>query len=312
MPFRIPVAATGFGAAFQSPPAGNLLPQFRNRDLVRAAIMAGHPNGAGNAPDPLIRAWRLATIKLAVQHNFQNRLIHPRAWNRLDPTEKGQIRNLLGNTITKLLCERLLHAPLMVFVDVYGALYGYRYRGARPDYIAQTLHRAWFTIEAKGRDRMAKQNKLEAIKNRQAATNPVAQPSALRAHVVSWIGQRRNNVAAVIHDPEPRDDLNRLPLKTAGLVETYYAPVLRILEKDRSWVNSADDQMIPIEGADCRIGLHPKVAALLRANQHELVAETLKFLNGDGPDSSQLATEDYAPDGIRLVTGESWPKEANN
>jgi hypothetical protein len=309
MPFEIPVTATGFGVPFQPPPAGNLLPRFRNRDLVRAAIMAGHPNGAGNAPDPRIRAWRTATIKLAVQHSAGNRLTHPRAWQRLDPTEKGQVRNLLGNTITKLLCERYLQAPLMVFLDVYGARHGFHYRGARPDYIAQTLGGAWFTIEAKGRDRMASQAKLAAVKRRQAAPNPVAQPGALQAHVVSWVGQRGNRVAAAIHDPEPYSELGLPALKTSALVATYYAPVLSILRTDGSWAKSPGDDVAPVEGADFGIGLHPQIAWMLQNNQHEDIAEFLQHMNNSSSDTSYLAKEGFGPDGIKIILGDGWPKE---
>lgn len=310
MPFEIPVQATAFGAPFQPPPAGQLNPRFRNCDLIRAAVMAGHPKG-GHRIDPLIRNWRISTIRLAVQQSTDSlpRLRHPAAWNRLDPTEKGQIRNLLGNTITKLLCERLLCAPLMVFIDVYGEQFGFKYsrHAKRPDFVAQTRGGAWFTVEAKGRNQKPNQQRLVAAKS-QAQANPVAQPGQIQAHVVSWIGQRRGNVEAWLYDPEPHEE--RLPpIELGPFIKCYYAPVVEILAAAGKKGAITDQHLVNVEQADFQIGLHPRVASLLEKNQP---AELMKFLGerfSVRNNPSDATVDGYGPDGVVIVPGRSWPDE---
>jgi hypothetical protein len=309
MAFSIPIHATGFKAPFPYLPQGHLVQKFLNRDLIRAAIITGHPFGSGTLPDPLIRAWRISTIKLAVQHTHAGWLNHPRAWGLLDPTEKGQIRNMLGNTITKLLCERLLNAPLLVFLDVYGQQYGSHYTGNRPDFLAQTICGSWFVVEAKGRDRMAGMTKLTKIKTQQAQATAAAQPGVVAAHVVSWIGAQGDRLSARFHDPEPDPERRMPPLEVEKLVECYYAPVLSILRESATEHGSLPERPVEVRGADVSLELHPHLSWALNRGDYEKAWHVLNRANAGGPIDSEFAGKGYGPDGIRIEPGETWPNE---
>lgn len=75
--------------------------------IIRASLVAGHPED-GPAIDPLIIAWREASVRLALQLPTSGRiknmrgLVHPKAWKNLRPSEKAGVNNSLGNTVTKL------------------------------------------------------------------------------------------------------------------------------------------------------------------------------------------------------------------
>jgi hypothetical protein len=294
MPFTIPVFSTGFKPDFPSRPSGSSSLDFEPQDLLRAAIVAGHPHS--NSVDPLIRKWRLSTIRLAVQHIENGGLLHPSAWGQLDPTEKGQIRNLLGNAITKLLCERLLQAPLMVFLDVYGSLAGFHYQGKRPDFIAQRMDGAWLTIEAKGRDRRASLTKLGEIKADQGQATPIVSPSAIAAHVVSWVYSDQGIVKGLMHDPPPHR--LKLRLESSLLVQTYYKPFLALLD-------SAGMARKVTEPIDFKISLHPDLAKILERREYPLAIGFLREFARE-LDSQQQSERGYAPDGIRVELGGTW------
>src|SRR5258705_12982861 len=111
MPFELPVDITGFGPGFLPALNGHCDLSFSTADIIRAACVAGHPDDTLQL-DPRIIAWREAAVRLALEFEptltilTPRRLRHPKAWINLDPSEKGGINYLLGNTVTKLLCER--------------------------------------------------------------------------------------------------------------------------------------------------------------------------------------------------------------
>jgi hypothetical protein len=115
MPFELPVEITGFGSAFCPGLNGHCDLAFSTADIIGAACVVGHPE-YGVKLDSRIIAWREAAIRLALELAPQpvllppQRLLHPKAWNNLDQSEKAAISNLLGNTVTKLRMRLSGHA----------------------------------------------------------------------------------------------------------------------------------------------------------------------------------------------------------
>src|SRR5207249_286976 len=124
MPFELPIRITGFAAGFRGSLNGTRTESFETDDIIRASLIAGHPED-GPTLDWRITAWREACIRLALQIPSPGRvlrsraLVHPKAWKNLEPSEKAGVNNILGNTVTKLLSERLLRSPRMWFLDLY-------------------------------------------------------------------------------------------------------------------------------------------------------------------------------------------------
>ena len=152
MSFVIDTFCTGFSRnthGFPHKPQGWRNPSFTDEQLVQAALFVGHPDHQHAQLDQRFLNWRLSTIRLAVQQIVGGHLAHPKAWALLDPTEKAQIQNLLGNVVTKLLCGALLNTAHLVFVDVYHPIGS----GKRPDFLACTLDEDFYVVESKGRQR---------------------------------------------------------------------------------------------------------------------------------------------------------------
>src|SRR5690349_2929708 len=124
MSFQLPVQVSGVKRAFLGRLNGSRVESFSARDIIRASLIAGHPK---HGPSLVwrITAWREACIRLALdlplgRPRRSRGLTHPRAWGNLEQSEKAGISNILGNTVPKLLSERLLNAPRMWFLDLYG------------------------------------------------------------------------------------------------------------------------------------------------------------------------------------------------
>jgi len=70
----------------------------------------------------------------------------------LDPTEKGAVNYFLGMAICKLFAAKLLDAPWLLHLDVFGAQAGAVLRGrSRPDLIGENSAGQWISFESKGR-----------------------------------------------------------------------------------------------------------------------------------------------------------------
>jgi hypothetical protein len=312
MPFELSVQISGFGPAFTTLPNGNRSEQFTTSDIIRAAVVAGYEPG-GSGIDWRVRAWRIAATRLALQlqplpslPGLIQPLSHPRVWRRLDPSEKASVNNLLGNTITKLLCERLLDAPRLWFLDVYGNLFPASLIGVRrPDFFTRTLAGAWVSVEAKGRSNGPSIAGLNSAKSQAQALQAV-NGSTTVAHVVCWTMARAGSVFARFHDPEPTNgdpNVASLTVELDRLVRDYYVPVHEIMEASQPVEHAQSLMLYRFEAGDFEIGIHPKVQELLPFHNSE-IASKLLHLGADAlePISNIIA----GPDGVIVIPGRSW------
>lgn len=310
MPFQLPVEITGFGSGLPGVTNRNVVEQFSTGDILRAAVVAGH--GGAKQVNWRIQAWRIASIRLALNlpgpsGSSPRPLTHPRAWARLDPSEKASVNNLLGNTVTKLLCERLLDAPRTWFLDLYRSRFSADLAGVkRPDFFTQTRGGQWLSLEAKGRSNRPSAASLSLAK---------AQANALRringvdvaAHVVCWTMARGKSLCVRFHDPAPSGQ-GEITVEPQQLVRDYYAPVHEVMEASHEERHPSGATLYQFDAGDFKIGLHPNVEAELRAGQQRIKKSEHVF---DAPDNTSTAvpTLKYGPDGVVVVPGESWPDE---
>ena len=114
--------------------------------------MAGYPS-LTTIPSQKFRSWRFAAIRLALRHENAT-LIQPPEAKSFDPAEQAALSSLLGITVTKLLVENLLNAPILLFLDVHFQLaFPAPREMTQPDFAARNLAGQWFSVESKGMTR---------------------------------------------------------------------------------------------------------------------------------------------------------------
>ncbi len=315
MPFELPVQVSGFGPAISPDMNGFFLECFSTSDIIRAAVLAGY--GAGGV-DWRIRAWRIASIRMAV--NFPvgpspmllGKLSHPRAWLQLDPSEKASISNLLGNIATKLLCERILDAPRLWFLDVYRNRFSVKLAGKRrPDFFTQTRAGQWLSVEAKGRSYGPSIPKLNSAKTQANAVVRI-NGSKVVAHVVCWTMSRGGAVSARFHDPEPADEGDSLTVEPGELFRDYYEPVRQMMQGSPLVEYPHGLKLFRFEAADFLIGIHPRIERYLETDI-DYVAPTdagfskkLPHFRAEPP-LEPVGEIVAGPDGVIIIPGRSWP-----
>lgn len=321
MPFEIPVKVSGFGPSFNAVPNGWRNELFSTSDIIRAAVIAGYGYKTETVRvDWRIRAWRVASIRLALSlppANLTNspiinrRLSHPRAWTRLDPSEKAAVNNLLGNTVTKLLCERLLDAPRLWFLDVYRNRFSIGLVGSRrPDFFTRTRSGQWLSLEAKGRCYAPSAKSLASAKAQAQALSAV-NGTATRAHIVCWTMARDGCVSARFHDPKPNEEHEggSLAVDLDQLVRDYYAPIQEIIEVSKPVKLPHQLTLFRFEAGDFLIGLHPRLQRLLSIGPADAGAKLAHVERSPYEPIDDIVS---GPDGIIVIPGRSWPSDKDD
>lgn len=311
MPFELPIRITGFKAAFRGSLNGTRTESFETNGIIRASLIAGHPED-GPTLDPKIVAWREASVRLALDIPASGRvvrqraLVHPKAWKNLEPTEKAGLNNILGNTVTKLLSERLLRTPRMWFLDLYRKEYkAVVRRGQRPDFFARTRNNQWLSLEAKGRVNAPYPVSLSLAKAQARALRRVNGKPVV-AHIVCWTMSRDGGVEVRLHDPEiqPKREIS-LVVDYNQLLRDYYKPIQAIIAACEDSEMFGEIKLFRFEAGDFLLGLHPMIERALQTNEPEALIN--RFDNGRRTDEP-VEDQHWGPDGIMVVPGRSWPK----
>ncbi len=308
MSFDLPVEVSGFGTNLPWVKNGWRTERFSTSDIIRAAIVAGYGFG-GTAIHWRIQAWRLASIRLALDvppgstTPLMGQLSHPRAWTDLDFSEKGSVNSLLGNVITKLLCERILNAPRIWFLSLYGHLLNASFTGSkRPDFFTLTSSGEWISLEAKGRSYSPPSRLLAAAKDQASALNKI-NGTKIAAHVVSWSMSKNGRVGARFHDPEPPERASNLRVDSEKLLTDYYAPAREIINASERMGRVDDIILYEFPAGDFMIGIDPDLESGLPLRTSEVIG---KF-SGAPAVSFEGDRIRIPQDGIVIIPGRSWP-----
>jgi len=289
---------------------GTRTPTFAWSAILRAAMVAGYPD-LSSIPSPQFARWRTAALRLALPRSG-GQLIQPPEWALLDQSEKAAVSSLLGVVVTKLLVERLLNAPLLLFLGVYFTLtFPPGVEKVRPDFAAMTPSGDWFSVEAKGKSRF-RQATLENGKTQAGALGTVNGQAVETAIVCVTSFRGRRMEARFVDPPPPGTPRLAARIENEQVLHHYYNALFRF----RQFSERLGPQGLPaIErrvslwqstDLDLKFGLLPDLEEALQEHSTERALAVLKRI----PDSPQInQNPNLGSDGIIVIPGESWHDE---
>ena len=276
-------------------------------DILRSAMVAGY-RSSPYIPSPQFARWRGTTLQMALRR-VDGQLIRPPEWDELDPSEKGAIKSILGVVVTKLLVERLLNAPIFLFLDVHFRVFPPG--GLRPDVLASTPRGEWFSVESKGHEWHTQRALAKGKKQAESIGTVNGRP--VQTGVVCLTSFRGGLMEAHLKDPPPDGEEPRdAKIDPKEVLRRYYSP----LDWFRQVSEPLGEMDIPnshlharlwkSRELDVKFGIHPKLEQALQGQSPEHAWEFLDHLA-----DHHTAQEDnfLGPDGIVVIPGESWKSE---
>lgn len=270
-------------------------------------MVAGYPDLA-SIPSREFMLWRSAALHMALRQSGAQ-LVQPPEWAELDPSERAAISSLLGVVMTKLLVERLLDAPLFLFLDVHFRLsYPPGIERIRPDFVAMTRIGQWFSVEAKGKARFRHATLAKGKKQASALGSVNGNP--VQTGVVCVTSFRKGHLEAHLADPAPkRDKLLSAKIEPMEALRLYYAKLYRFREFSEPVGESG---LTPIhekvrfwhsEDLDVDFGIVPELESALDQSSPERALAILQEI----PDKRRPDDGSYlGSDGIIVIPGQSW------
>lgn len=306
MVLAIPYESDGFPAGSLAPSAPNLPVTWD--DVLGAAVTVGRPNrqyvfqhGQASMYEALFR-WSLVRMALEQSGPWGRRLQRTSAAKTLDPTEKGAVNYFLGMTFCKLFAEKLLNTPWLLHLDVFRpTLNAVLTRRSRPDLVGQEFgFGQWHAFECKGRispPGEAVKKKAKAQAQRLVSINGT--PCTLHVGAVTYL--KGESLRFYWRDPPPEDEGGLNLQVTDDAWGYYYRPIVELV---RAGAPAGHDVgsgvLVDIEAADIRVGLHPRIAKLLYADEWERARqEALEAADA-------IRRDGFRQDGLRIVAGGSW------
>jgi hypothetical protein len=307
MPLRIDYRAEGFPSGMPLLTGSYTLATSWD-ELIWAAITVGRPNrhyvfrhGKASIYEAL---FRLSLIRMALEQRGSTgtRLWRSAAARTLDPSEKGAVSYFLGLTFCKLFSAKLLDAPWMLHLDVFGPMLDtVLTKRSRPDLIGQTQSRKWLVLECKGR--VSPPDKKAITRAKQQATRVVSISGVAPTFHIGGFTFFKNEVVRfhwIDPDPEPEVE-NPIRLNpTSEIWARYYMPALELIQSRPTYFTQMREQqlLMPVDEADIEIGIDPVVLRSLAEGRWEEAREVAE--------ARSTPEFRYHDDGIAVRAGPSW------
>lgn len=306
MPLRIPYESDGFPAARGFSSYAELSTTWD--ELLWASVTVGRPNrqfvfrhGLSSDYEALFR-WSLVRMALEQRGLSGFRLYRTPAAKSLDPSEKGAVNYFLGLAVCKLFAARLLDAPWVLHLDVFGQQLSVKAAlksRSRPDLIGQDGASAWHAFECKGRV-SAPDARAKAKAKAQAQRIVSVSGSACQLHVGTVAYFRGDTLHFYWRDPEPtRADEVRIDAPS-DMWRWYYAPVRNALGRENIDYTASGDVSVSIEQADVTLRVHHLVAELIQAGRWQEV----RAIAGEAHEV--FIDSGFQADGLAVIAGPTW------
>lgn len=254
---------------------------FTDSDLAAALFTTGRAPG-----DEVRHGWasvaefvhRSALIPAYVRQEWGGHLIRSALATELDRSEKVNLSYSLGQAMAGVFAQQRLGVARLMHVDRYSAHHGVSFGPSRerPDLFG-VGRGGWVVVEAKGRS-----NRMESdlpAKVKAQASNVASIGGAapwVACGVVAQFPPPGQTMQLYALDPEPTEVALSWQVDPDRFTEAYYAPFLRALDVGRSpdlaGVAPAAIEATDLGAVGVRIGLHRRLAGLLREREGEAVA----------------------------------------
>lgn len=304
---RVPYETEGFPAGTVPNGVAHLAVSWD--DILWAAVTVGRPNrqfvfqhGDSSAYEAIFR-WSLVRMALEQRGLAGRRLWRTGAAMTLDPTEKGAVNYFLGMTFCKLFAAKCLNTPWLLHLDVFRPLLNaVLATRSRPDLVGRENGTGrWHAFECKGRISPPGEEVKSKAKS-QARRLIAVDGNSCALHIGAITYFRNDSLRFFWRDPEPPQ---QIPIDFSLQPEFwryYYSPLVQLIEgpERRDAVRQDSAPLVPIEGVDVEVGIHPSVAGLLfdgqwDAAQRAAVDAEAEILEGG-----------YQPDGLLVRAGRTW------
>ena len=291
-------------------------------DILWAALTIGRPSLSHvfkHGKSAVNEAFfRLSLVRMAIEcGNSDHHLHRTRAFDALDPTEKGAVTYFLGMVICKIFADKCLSTPWVLHVDVFGDQWNVQVDTgrSRPDLFGeQTSTNDWHVFESKGRSGPISQADKANVKRqvqRVLSVNGVS--PKLFVGALSYF--KRNTLHFYWCDPTPNHSDKRSHIKLKLPVNAWsehYRLVVEVMRAAGSLTRfpdhpaSLDAPLAEISELDVAIGVHPEVSGYLFDGEYDKVRTVASNLHSSADIFESDSESMHRPDGLIVRSGKSW------
>lgn len=214
--------------------------RFDESDLAHALFVTGRAPG-DRMSHGLTSVWewihRVSIIPAYIRRARTAQLFRSVLAESLDRSEKAELSYVLGQALTGIFCEQMLHVTHLMHVDRYADRWNVSFGGgrSRPDLFGPTARGDWVVAEAKGRSNAMEPGlarKLSAQKGmiRSVAGRRPAVSLGCVAHFPSLGGGLRAPLRVEAVDPEFGQEAINLDVVEDSFYRAYYEPFVAAIE----------------------------------------------------------------------------------
>lgn len=304
---ELSVSASGFPISHSAINGTRRLNVSKRRCLkfaqtIGLPLMRAASPSAGHAV--ALAAYKALAIKCAIDFTGAS-LFRPRAYERMDQSEKANISYWTGMTFAALIADEFLNVSRLVHAT---ALQKSRLARVDPDsrrladLVGQDGSGAWHVVEAKARqDKQSFETLAKWKEQAQTVATIDGVAPATRSYSFTRVG-RTYSAVLVDPPPDPRQSDIHINFNEQALVKGYYGPLVE-------WLSSG---AITIERADYRLYVHlaafdPVDNEFIFFGLTEEMFHAARELWLPRPSEVDRETDDayIGTDGIVVVTSES-------
>lgn len=243
-------------------------------ELARAAITVGRRNWN----DVLLHGtysylevlWRLAMLRSNLVEGDDGRLHKSSAYTNLDPSEKSAVSFFIGNTIAKLVSEKLFGVGWLLHLDTYqNSINPTPAFNKRPDFVGLDSSMQWIVVEAKGRTGAATSALMKYAKKQTRCLRRInGEYPSLRIAIASYFPS--TSLRTWICDPDVSDkDAEDLPLEPEALAHAYYQLIIELIHSSDSREEEGPFggafRFVSLPGFNARIGVEEDICQWLES-----------------------------------------------
>lgn len=313
MPLKIEYSSSGFPAGGPVSNGFGVLSTTWD-DLAWAAITIGRPDwvhvvGHGDSSlYEVIFRWSLLRMALEQVGPAAYRLRRTPAAKALDPTEKGAVNYFVGMVMCKLFAAKLLNAPWLLHLDVYGGAIAHVLTGrSRPDLIGQIAGtNDWIVLESKGR--VSRPSVTDRGKAKNQALRVTNIGGAIPRYAIGAITYLKSEVLQFEwEDPVPNENDGvrgkfEVPSLSGDAWRFHYQSAVAAYRAQEGLPDASRESTLSrrMRLVDVSVDIHPEVRKPLLSSEWA-AAKAIADRSRDG-----FAQEGYQLDGLKVTTGESW------